>query len=46
MTLSLDPATGVGTVMYSTPQLWEFAYAREHNGFKGDRLYRILYAKN
>jgi hypothetical protein len=46
VTLSLDPATGIGTVMYSTPQLWEFAYAREHNGFKGDRLYRILYAKN
>ena len=30
--LSLDPATGVGTVLYSTPLLWEFAYARENNG--------------
>lgn len=44
--LSLDPATGQGTVMYSTPTLWEFAYARENYGFKGDRLFRILHAKN
>jgi hypothetical protein len=42
--LSLDPATGVGTVLYSTPLLWEFAYAREHN-FKGDRLFRMLHAR-
>jgi hypothetical protein len=44
--LSLDPATGVGTVLYSTPLLWEFAYAREHFGFKGDRLYRMLHARD
>jgi hypothetical protein len=42
--LSLDPATGVGTVLYSTPLLWEFAYAREKNK-KGDRLYRMLHAR-
>jgi hypothetical protein len=40
--LALDPVTGVGTVLYSTPELWEFAWAREHYGFEGDRLYRIL----
>ena len=44
--LSLDPSTGVGTVLYSTPLLWEFAYARENFGFKGDRLYRMLHARN
>ena len=44
--LALDPATGAGAVMYSTPELWEFAYAREHYGFKGDKLYRILNARN
>jgi hypothetical protein len=43
--LSLDPTTGVGTVLYSTPVLWEFAYARENYGFKGDKLYRMLHAK-
>lgn len=43
--LTLDPATGVGTVLYSTPLLWEFAYARENNGFKGDRLFRMLHAR-
>jgi hypothetical protein len=42
--LSLDPATGVGTVLYSTPLLWEFAYAREHNT-KGDRLFKMLHAR-
>jgi hypothetical protein len=42
--LSLNPATGVGTVLYSTPLLWEFAYAREKNN-KGDPLYRMLHAR-
>jgi len=46
VTLSLDPATGTGTVLYSTPLLWEFAYARENYGFKGDRLYKLLHARN
>ena len=44
--LSLDPATGVGTVLYSTPLLWEFAYARQNNGYKGDRLFKMLHARN
>ena len=43
--LSLEPATGVGTVLYSTPLLWEFAYARENNGYKGDRLFKMLHAR-
>jgi len=43
--LSLDPKTGVGTVLYSTPLLWEFAYARENNGYKGDPLFRMLHAR-
>lgn len=46
VTLWLDPITGVGTVLYSTPLLWEFAYARENYGFKGDPLFRVLHAKN
>lgn len=43
--LSMDPVTGVGTLLYSTPLLWEFAYARQNNGFKGDRLFRMLHAR-
>jgi len=43
--LSLDPVTGAGTVLYSTPLLWEFAFARENYGFKGDRLFRMLHAR-
>jgi hypothetical protein len=44
VTLALDPATGVGTVLYATPVLWEFAYAREKNK-TGDRLYKMLHAR-
>jgi len=44
--LSLDPASGLGTVLYSTPLLWEYAYARENGGFKGDKLFKMLHARN
>ena len=44
--LSLDPVTGQGAVMYSSPPLWEFAYAREKYGFEGENLFRILHARN
>lgn len=44
--LSLEPSTGVATVLYSTPQLWQFAYARENNGYKGDKLFGMLHASN
>jgi hypothetical protein len=43
--LSLEPETGVATVLYSTPRLWEFAYARQNNGFKGDKLFKLLHAR-
>jgi hypothetical protein len=46
VTLSLDPTTGKGSVLYSTPLLWEYAYARENFGFKGDRLFKLLHARN
>jgi hypothetical protein len=45
VTLSINPATGQGTVLYSTPLLWEYAFARENNGFKGDRLFKLLHAR-
>jgi hypothetical protein len=43
--LSLDPSTGLGTLLYSTPLLWEYAYARQNGGFKGDKLFRMLHAR-
>jgi hypothetical protein len=43
--LSIDPTTGQGTVLYSAPTLWEFANARETNGHKGERLYKMLHAR-
>jgi hypothetical protein len=36
----------VGTVLYSTPLLWEYAFARQNYGFKGDPLYRVLHARD
>jgi hypothetical protein len=44
--LSLDPLTGKGSVVYATPLMWEYAFARENYGFKGDRLYKLLHARN
>jgi hypothetical protein len=44
VTLSIDPETGQGQVLYATPLLWEYAWARENNGFKGDRLFKLLHA--
>jgi len=38
--------TGKGSVVYATPLLWEYAFARENYGFKGDRLYKLLHARN
>jgi hypothetical protein len=42
--MTINPTTGVGTVLYSTPLLWEYAFARENNGFKGDHLFNLLHA--
>jgi hypothetical protein len=44
VTLTIDPRTGVGTVLYATPLLWQYAFARENNGFKGDWLFKVLHA--
>lgn len=46
VTLSIDPETGRAQVLYATPLLWEYAWARENNGFKGDRLFKLLHAAN
>lgn len=45
VTLTLNPATGQGTILYSTPPVWEYAFARENYGFKGDRLFKMLHAR-
>jgi len=44
VTLSLDPTTGMAGIYYSTPILWEFAFAREKFGFQGDPLFKALHA--
>ena len=44
VTLSLDPTTGAAAIYYSTPVLWEFAFAREKFGFQGDPLFKALHA--
>jgi hypothetical protein len=46
ISLSVDPVTGIGTVLFATPILWEFAYAREFYGFPGDATYKMLHSRN
>jgi hypothetical protein len=42
--LAYDGAKRWGYVFYSSPAVWEYAYAREHSGFPGEYLYRMLHA--
>lgn len=43
--LTLNPETGEGQLLYSAPMLWEYAYARQNNGHKGEPLFRVLHAR-
>jgi hypothetical protein len=43
--LSIDPESGHGVVLFSTPALWAYAYAREHGAFKGDPLFAVMHAR-
>jgi hypothetical protein len=45
VTLTINPLTGVGTVFYSAPLVWEYAYARQHMNRKGDPLFKVLHAR-
>lgn len=43
--LSLDPESGRAVVLFSTPELWAYAYARESGAFKGDPLFAVMHAR-
>jgi len=43
--MSLDPDSGRAVVLYSTPALWEYAYAREHSHEGGDPLFAVMHAR-
>jgi hypothetical protein len=40
--LAFDSSTGKGQVIFLTPSVWAYAYAREFGGSPGDPLYRVL----
>jgi hypothetical protein len=42
--LSIDPDVGRGIVLFSTPALWEYAYARESGSGSPDPLYTLMHA--
>ena len=42
--LSIDPDRGRGIVLFSTPEVWEYAYARESGDARPDPLYTLLHA--
>lgn len=41
--LAFDDETGQGEVIFLTPEVWSYAYAREFGGSAGDPLYRKLH---
>jgi hypothetical protein len=43
--LSIDPDSGRAVVLFSTPALWEYAFARQHAAEEGDPLYAVLHAR-
>jgi hypothetical protein len=42
--LTLDPEQGRGIVLFSTPELWKYAAAREDGPAQPDALYTLLHA--
>ena len=42
--LSIDPDLGRGIVLFSTPEVWQYAYAREQGDAQPDPLYTLLHA--
>jgi hypothetical protein len=43
--LSIEPETGRALVLFATPPLWQYAYAREHMGEDGDPLFALMHAQ-
>jgi hypothetical protein len=44
--LSIDPESGHAVVLFSTPALWQYAYARQHSNEGGDPLFAVMHARN
>jgi hypothetical protein len=42
--LTLDPALGRGIVLFATPELWQYAFARENGFHRPDALFTLLHA--
>ncbi len=40
---TFNPETGLGQVLYLTPQVWMYAHARRFGGSEDDPLYRVLH---
>lgn len=45
VTLAYDGEKRWGTVLYSAPPVWAYAYAREAGDFKGEELYAMLHGR-
>jgi hypothetical protein len=43
--MSLDPDSGRAVVLFSTPALWQYAYARQHSNEGGDPLFAVMHAR-
>lgn len=43
--LGFSPESGNGVILYATPAVWEFAYARDQSVQGGDPMYRFMHAR-
>jgi hypothetical protein len=43
--MSMEPDTGRALVLFATPPLWQYAYAREHMDEGGDPLFDLMHAR-
>lgn len=43
--LSIDPDSGRAVVLFSTPELWAYVYARQHGNGGGDPLFAVMHAR-
>ncbi len=43
--LSIEPESGRALVLYATPALWRYAYARQNGHAKGDPLFALMHAR-
>jgi hypothetical protein len=45
ITFGFNPESGNGVILFATPAVWEFAYARQNSQRGGDPMYKFMHGK-